>query len=88
MVAIATVEELQTNPSVNRAGYLVLHLDLNYILSFNFTKHEQKVQPGNKTKGCPTAEPENYSMNRRVCSKFKKYFHLAGENCRVYCPLK
>ena len=36
---------------LNRAGYLVLHLDLNYISPFNFTKHEQKVQPGDKTKG-------------------------------------
>ena len=59
MVAIALVEELQTNPSVNCTGYLVLHLDLNYTSSFNFTKHEQKVQLGDKTKGCPTAEPEN-----------------------------
>ena len=43
MVSIAPVEELQTNPSVNCTGYLVLQLDLNYISSFNFTKHEQKV---------------------------------------------
>ena len=88
MVTIATVEELQTNPSVNRAGYLVLHLDVNYISSFNFTKHEQKVLPEDKTKGCPKAEPENYSMNRWVRSKFKKYFHLAGENNGAHCPQK
>ena len=56
IVAIAPVEELQTNPSVNCTGYLVLHLDLNYISSFNFTIHEQNVQLGVKTKGCPTAD--------------------------------
>ena len=58
MVAIAPVEELQTNPSVNCTGYLVLHLDLNYISSFNFSKHEQKMQLEYKTKGCPTAESQ------------------------------
>ena len=66
MVAIAAVEELQTNPSVNCTGYLVLHLDLNYISSFNFTKHEQKVQPGHKTKGCPTADGARKLLHEQV----------------------
>ena len=68
MVAIAAVEELQTNPSVNRTGYLVLYLDLNYISSFNFTKHEQKVQPGHKTKGCPTADRARKFFHEQVGS--------------------
>ena len=66
MVSIAPVEELQTNPSVNCTGYLVLHLDLKYISSFNFTKHEQKVQPGRKTKGCPTADGARKLFHEQV----------------------